>query len=428
MNHGYGPWATAMHGGSNPRLSTFWRRRLARLPGVSSSNSPLSSRAIALLGLVSVAIGGVPTLCGWAAPSAPAPPVVAPPAPALPAATPAPPAARAGTEPRFTQTYAVDDVLARIGRERGLSPMDSRVCLVTWLKRGFAHADPVAPAAADRFRLTWNEQQMSVETTAAGHKEVARMLDETRKYGTAEVTVEIRFVTGPVAELAAEARRCALLPSVPPGEDPSAGVFAGLAGWSDGNAGGRSDAQPSGAQSVIERSAPILYGIIDESRAARLLDQTQKSRKANVLQAPRVTLFNGQQALVSDASQTPFVVCFRDDPVRGVVQPRIRVVSEGVRVRLRPVLDDQGKVSLDIQVVFSKIRNVDTVDVTVSPGSQRVSLQVPEVASTRVQGGFELPVGKWLVLDGPENLDPKAGSDPHMVILVRVEPVTPRRL
>ncbi len=67
MDHSYGPWATAMHSGSNAQLSTFWRRRLSRLPTVSESNVSLSRPAIALLGLLAVAIFAVPTIRAWAA-------------------------------------------------------------------------------------------------------------------------------------------------------------------------------------------------------------------------------------------------------------------------------------------------------------------------------------------------------------------------
>ena len=38
------------------------------------------------------------------------------------------------------------------------------------------------------------------------------------------------------------------------------------------------------------------------------INAAQGDKRSNVLQAPKVTLFNGQQAFVSDTSQSPFVI------------------------------------------------------------------------------------------------------------------------
>ena len=62
-----------------------------------------------------------------------------------------------------------------------------------------------------------------------------------------------------------------------------------------------------------------------------LLQAAQGDHRTNVLQAPKVTLFNGQQAFVSDTSQRPFVTSVI--PVVGdfaaAQQPVIVVLTEG---------------------------------------------------------------------------------------------------
>ena len=92
MNSAFGPWATAIHNGSNPQLSTFWRRRLNRLSSVSRSTAGLSQPVIIILGLTALAMGGIPTFAGRAVSQEAEVPVVAvAPAATGPAAAKTPP-------------------------------------------------------------------------------------------------------------------------------------------------------------------------------------------------------------------------------------------------------------------------------------------------------------------------------------------------
>ena len=67
------------------------------------------------------------------------------------------------------------------------------------------------------------------------------------------------------------------------------------------------------------------------------MQAAQGDDRTNMLQAPKVTLFNGQQAFVSDTSQRPFVTSVI--PVVGdfaaAQQPVIVVLNEGTSLRCR---------------------------------------------------------------------------------------------
>ena len=81
------------------------------------------------------------------------------------------------------------------------------------------------------------------------------------------------------------------------------------------------------------------------------------------MQAPKVTLFNGQQAFVSDTTQSPFVITVI--PVVGdfaaAQQPVIVVLSEGTFMTVQAVVsNDRRFVRLTIVPFFSKIGNVQT--------------------------------------------------------------------
>jgi hypothetical protein len=67
MNRAFGPGATAMNREVNPQLSTFWRRRLTRLPTLSRSNPAMTRPTVAAIVVTALAIGLMPTLYGPAA-------------------------------------------------------------------------------------------------------------------------------------------------------------------------------------------------------------------------------------------------------------------------------------------------------------------------------------------------------------------------
>ncbi len=109
--------------------------------------------------------------------------------------------------------------------------------------------------------------------------------------------------------------------------------------------------------------ASVGFAILSDIEAYFFINAAQGDVRSNVLQAPKVTLFNGQQAFVSDTSQTPFVISVI--PVVGdfaaAQQPVIVVLSEGTFMTVQAVVsNDRRFVRLTVVPFFSKIGKVDT--------------------------------------------------------------------
>jgi len=116
--------------------------------------------------------------------------------------------------------------------------------------------------------------------------------------------------------------------------------------------------------------AQLGFAILSDIEAFFFINAAQGDRRSNVLQAPKVTLFNGQQAFVSDTSQSPFVISVI--PVVGdfaaAQQPVIVVLSEGTFMTVQAVVsNDRRFVRLTVVPFFSKITDVQTFQFT---GSQ----------------------------------------------------------
>ncbi len=109
--------------------------------------------------------------------------------------------------------------------------------------------------------------------------------------------------------------------------------------------------------------ASLGFAILSDIEAFFFINAAQGDRRSNVLQAPKVTLFNGQQAYVSDTSQSPFVISVI--PVVGdfaaAQQPVIVVLSEGTFLTVHAVVSkDRRFVRLTVVPFFSRIGDVNT--------------------------------------------------------------------
>ncbi|MFM9057750.1 MAG: hypothetical protein ACKOSQ_01255 [Planctomycetaceae bacterium] len=104
------------------------------------------------------------------------------------------------------------------------------------------------------------------------------------------------------------------------------------------------------------------FAILSDIEAYFLIQAAQGNTRSNVMQAPKVTLFNGQNAFVSDTRQRPFVTAVV--PVVGdfaaAQQPVITVLNEGTAVNVNAVVsNDRRFVRLTLVPFFSQIGKVE---------------------------------------------------------------------
>ena len=109
------------------------------------------------------------------------------------------------------------------------------------------------------------------------------------------------------------------------------------------------------------------FAILSDIEVFFLLQAAQGDDRTNVLQAPKVTLFNGQTGFVSDTSQRPFVTSVI--PVVGdfaaAHQPVVVVLNEGTSLSVQAVVSpDRRFVRLTLIPFFSSIGDVSTFTFT----------------------------------------------------------------
>ena len=262
---------------------------------------------------------------------------------------------------------------------------DSLIELITTTVKPSTWDEVGGPGSVSEFR---NNLSLVISQTQDVHEEIVDLLEQLRRNQDLQVTIEVRFITlndnfferigvdfqfNVVNQNAINPRANGTGPGIGPGN------FKEVVGLDTvlGNA-------PSGIapnftpnlelpfrQSSFNLATPQFgqpvevahfgFAILSDLEAFLLVNAAQGDRRSNVLQAPKVTLFNGQQASVSDFTQTPFVISVT--PVVGdfaaAYQPIITVLSEGTYLSVQAVIsNDRRFVRLTVIPFFSQIGDV----------------------------------------------------------------------
>ncbi|MFM7248797.1 MAG: hypothetical protein ACKO5R_02765 [Planctomycetaceae bacterium] len=119
--------------------------------------------------------------------------------------------------------------------------------------------------------------------------------------------------------------------------------------------------QLPGLVDPISSAATFGFAILSDIEAYFLIQAAQGNQRSNVMQAPKVTLFNGQTAFINDTVTRPFVTSV--NPVVGdfaaAQTPVITILSEGTSVNVQAVVsNDRRFVRLTLVPRFTQIGKV----------------------------------------------------------------------
>ncbi|QDS91281.1 Bacterial type II and III secretion system protein [Roseimaritima multifibrata] len=283
-----------------------------------------------------------------------------------------------------------------------------------------------------------------ISTTSDVHDQILELLASLRRLQNLQVTIEVRFISlsdsffeqiGVDFDFSIDDNTGGILPA----DDSGSSVSVGLAGP---NGQFTSDFDIKFANQNFNVS-PIFGGvdpgalstfgfaILSDIEAFFFIQAAQGDNRTNVMQAPKVTLFDGQSASIQDVSQRPFVTSI--SPVVGdfavAQQPIIVVLNEGTELNVQAVVsDDKRFVRLTLVPFFSQIGDVDTFTYTGSSTTRSSStttdpdtgepveedederitqgstVQLPTFAFTSVNTTVSVPDGGTILLGGIKRL------------------------
>jgi type II secretory pathway component GspD/PulD (secretin) len=224
------------------------------------------------------------------------------------------------------------------------------------------------------------DEQLVVDATAAQHEEVRRLLKQWQQHGMRQVSIEQRFMTTGLS-----------LKELLPG---AGGTVLNLPAVNDTLLS--SDTPTKALQAWTQSSAPAFMRLLNPAEAKTLCDKLQADARSDLVFAPKVTLFDGMSASLLNGTLRPFVTGV-ESLGDGAYQPHVSVVSEGIRIDLRPQLAADGQSTrLFLRYQESSILSVEVLE-TMSSG-QATNVQIPHVSRSVIATTAEIPKGHALLV------------------------------
>ncbi|MBL8768500.1 MAG: hypothetical protein JNL94_14085 [Planctomycetes bacterium] len=193
------------------------------------------------------------------------------------------------------------------------------------------------------------------------------------------------------------------------GTDNDVGVF-----FSDGNEDikgrvenlydttlGNDEFQNSGGLSVQAT-------FLDDTLVEAVLRAVSKYGMANIVDAPSLTVFNGQRANLSVINHVSYVKDFDVEIAQAsvIAQPIVDILQDGVILDVRPVVSsDKRFITMELRPTVALLkRPIDTFSTTLAIGSP-VNIELPTINIQRARTTEHMPDGSTLMIGGWKIVD-----------------------
>lgn len=180
-------------------------------------------------------------------------------------------------------------------------------------------------------------------------------------------------------------------------------------------------------------SVPVRAIKISRLQSEHLIHQMQRDSRSNLMQAPKVTMFNGQSGMISDVVQRPFVtdVFALPGDSASVLQPKISVFEDGWRFLMKPTVTKEEKVNMQLVLTHSSIDGVKLANLPrlgVAEPDGEVTIQVPTVHSDSIAVASVFDGDEALLvfspkpfLDDPDSTNAISGRGMGQVFMIRTQ-------
>jgi type II secretory pathway component GspD/PulD (secretin) len=160
--------------------------------------------------------------------------------------------------------------------------------------------------------------------------------------------------------------------------------------------------------------------LLRDEQLLRLLKSTQISRETQIMQAPKLTVFNGQRARINVVQAQCFLTGFQSEKVNGkvVYTPQQETIETGIKAAIRPLVSaDRGTVELSLCLNLANLdapiplvpvqlpipHTVESPRTGSTTNHQPIVfqqfLQQPKVSTIKVERVFKIPDGQTVLVD-----------------------------
>jgi len=231
----------------------------------------------------------------------------------------------------------------------------------------------------------WGKNQVLFQAPAALHDELAELIDAWHHGDFTQICVNCRLITSARELASAAGIPWQTLQTTATKEEQNAPPIP------------RGEGTVVQAATVVAESPPVFVVELTDEQVKAMFAAAVGDNRTKIVYAPKITIFNGQQAMISDCTQHAFVTGL-ESGTNGGLKPRIETLEEGIKIKLRAIASaDRKYTRLDYTLRASSIPNVGSVTAAMGDGVRAV--QVPRIKqfqiglTSRIKAGHSLLVG-----------------------------------
>lgn len=293
--------------------------------------------------------------------------------------------------------------------------------------------DTVAPEAwdAEGVSIELGEGNLIVTHTPEIQAKIADFLDDLRKFNSAMVTIESKFLEVTdnwIQEIGNDFRGLddRVLEDVTNGLEDMASL--GLDNGGSGTSGTNSAGSPSsgfffddggdgafatttqnffstalGSQLSTLGGMTFQLTFLDDAEVSSILRAVEKSEQSQVVNSQMLSVHDSQRAYVTVINQRAYIQDFDVEVAQfqAVADPVVNVLNEGIVLDVRPtILDNRKWLRLEIQPTVARIVSLRNFSTTLGGNTAPVEFQLPELEVQSVNTSAFLPDGGSLMLGG----------------------------
>lgn len=281
--------------------------------------------------------------------------------------------------PTFVATYDLSSILKTVPTWPELNEKTPTERLITWI--------PIPPSIKEKLRI--DGETLSAELTASQHQVLKQTLDIWKDGKPGQISIEARVIRTDTET-------------------------ASSIDWAKRRVDGLS----------VRGLGPAVAARIDEAELASLIRNVSSDHRGSILFAPKVNMFDGQTASISDQVQRPFITGI-NPKADGRMQPVISVVDEGLSFVLTPKIGDNNSIHLDFRVKVSNIGKVMYANLPLRTSRNegpQFTVQVPATEQYEFGSSAQFAPGESIVVAIPRLFENRPGADAETTMIVALTP------
>ncbi len=150
------------------------------------------------------------------------------------------------------------------------------------------------------------------------------------------------------------------------------------------------------------------YNFLEDFQLQAILEAVKKQQKARLVDAPRITVFNGQRSHLMTIRQEAYIsdIEVNQTGVTPTINPVIGILNSGSILEARPIVShDRRFVTLEIKptLAVDLTSAADATTLTLAAGNTNISIELPVVSLSEIKTTVMVPDGGTVIIGGLKN-------------------------